>query len=122
MSGTDCCVCKEKTAYELRISDWSSDVCSSDLGAGGAGGGAGVSTGGGSSNTTGGGSGGGGIGVGCGGPSSLISLGSPQVAGGGPPDARSEVRRVGHEGGCTCRFREWSRTCNKNRTKRNSPT
>src|SRR3546814_9404957 len=26
---------KQKTAYELRISDWSSDVCSSDLGAGG---------------------------------------------------------------------------------------
>src|SRR3546814_19927928 len=28
------CVCfffKQKTAYELRISDWSSDVCSSDL-------------------------------------------------------------------------------------------
>src|SRR3546814_1910978 len=27
--------CKQKTAYEMRISDWSSDVCSSDL-AGGA--------------------------------------------------------------------------------------
>src|SRR3546814_5599486 len=27
---------KQKTAYELRISDWSSDVCSSDLGTGGA--------------------------------------------------------------------------------------
>src|SRR3546814_7959350 len=36
----DCCVCdhmfrlfffKQKTAYEMRISDWSSDVCSSDL-------------------------------------------------------------------------------------------
>src|SRR3546814_9870187 len=27
-----CCVFfKQKTAYELRISDWSSDVCSSDL-------------------------------------------------------------------------------------------
>src|SRR3546814_4161561 len=26
---------KQKTAYELRISDWSSDVCSSDLGASG---------------------------------------------------------------------------------------
>src|SRR3546814_2360487 len=25
---------KQKTAYELRISDWSSDVCSSDLGRG----------------------------------------------------------------------------------------
>src|SRR3546814_6030522 len=30
-----CClffIFKQKTAYELRISDWSSDVCSSDLG------------------------------------------------------------------------------------------
>src|SRR3546814_3427636 len=26
---------KQKTAYEMRISDWSSDVCSSDLPAGG---------------------------------------------------------------------------------------
>src|SRR3546814_3200999 len=26
------CFIKQKTAYELRISDWSSDVCSSDLG------------------------------------------------------------------------------------------
>src|SRR3546814_8595011 len=25
------CFCKHKTAYEMRISDWSSDVCSSDL-------------------------------------------------------------------------------------------
>src|SRR3546814_7852016 len=24
--------CKKKTAYDMRISDWSSDVCSSDLG------------------------------------------------------------------------------------------
>src|SRR3546814_18769821 len=30
---------KQKTAYEMRISDWSSDVCSSDLEAGGARGG-----------------------------------------------------------------------------------
>src|SRR3546814_3136095 len=31
-----CCVCfffKQKTAYEMRISDWTSDVCSSDLAA-----------------------------------------------------------------------------------------
>src|SRR3546814_15729631 len=28
------CFFKQKTAYELRISDWSSDVCSSDLQAG----------------------------------------------------------------------------------------
>src|SRR3546814_5864466 len=27
------CFCKHKTAYEMRISDWSSDVCSSDLAA-----------------------------------------------------------------------------------------
>src|SRR3546814_5434678 len=27
-----CLCCKQKTAYEMRISDWSSDVCSSDLG------------------------------------------------------------------------------------------
>src|SRR3546814_8541642 len=31
----DACLCffffKQKTAYEMRISDWSSDVCSSDL-------------------------------------------------------------------------------------------
>src|SRR3546814_2979023 len=27
---------KQKTAYEMRISDWSSDVCSSDLSAGAA--------------------------------------------------------------------------------------
>src|SRR3546814_10057062 len=26
------CVFKHKSAYEMRISDWSSDVCSSDLG------------------------------------------------------------------------------------------
>src|SRR3546814_2458346 len=24
-------ICEQKTAYEVRISDWSSDVCSSDL-------------------------------------------------------------------------------------------
>src|SRR3546814_3927054 len=34
-----CCVVffffKQKTAYEMRISDWSSDVCSSDLSIGG---------------------------------------------------------------------------------------
>src|SRR3546814_2166973 len=29
--------CKQKTAYEMRISDWSSDVCSSDLTTRGAG-------------------------------------------------------------------------------------
>src|SRR3546814_14613203 len=29
-----CFFLKQKTAYEMRISDWSSDVCSSDLGGG----------------------------------------------------------------------------------------
>src|SRR3546814_15693770 len=33
------CFCKQKTAYEMRISDWSSDVCSSDLLIGARGGG-----------------------------------------------------------------------------------
>src|SRR3546814_4026660 len=31
LTGTRCCFFKQKTAYEMRISDWSSDVCSSDL-------------------------------------------------------------------------------------------
>src|SRR3546814_4418171 len=31
MREVDFCFFKQKTAYELRISDWSSDVCSSDL-------------------------------------------------------------------------------------------
>src|SRR3546814_7364060 len=39
MCSLSCCLCdvlyffffKQKTAYEMRISDWSSDVCSSDL-------------------------------------------------------------------------------------------
>src|SRR3546814_6793226 len=34
MIGLTLCIvffCKQKTAYEMRISDWSSDVCSSDL-------------------------------------------------------------------------------------------
>src|SRR3546814_4598289 len=29
--GLWCCFIKQKTAYEMRISDWSSDVCASDL-------------------------------------------------------------------------------------------
>src|SRR3546814_4286267 len=33
---------KQKTAYEMRISDWSSDVCSSDLGTGTSGAGIGL--------------------------------------------------------------------------------
>src|SRR3546814_8711809 len=31
MSCFSFCFVKQKTAYEMRISDWSSDVCSSDL-------------------------------------------------------------------------------------------
>src|SRR3546814_6707378 len=31
MVGCSFVFCKQKTAYEMRISDWSSDVCSSDL-------------------------------------------------------------------------------------------
>src|SRR3546814_1411786 len=36
LTTSECLVClffffKQKTAYEMRISDWSSDVCSSDL-------------------------------------------------------------------------------------------
>src|SRR3546814_6703757 len=27
----ECFFCKQETAYEMRMSDWSSDVCSSDL-------------------------------------------------------------------------------------------
>src|SRR3546814_8318066 len=34
LSGVEFFVFKQKTAYEMRISDWSSDVCSSDLAAG----------------------------------------------------------------------------------------
>src|SRR3546814_12148929 len=30
-SSSSMCFFKQKTAYEMRISDWSSDVCSSDL-------------------------------------------------------------------------------------------
>src|SRR3546814_10229670 len=36
MCGTVIVFFKQKTAYEMRISDWSSDVCSSDLGSAGA--------------------------------------------------------------------------------------
>src|SRR3546814_5279074 len=32
--GLRCFFFKQKTSYEMRISDWSSDVCSSDLGTG----------------------------------------------------------------------------------------
>src|SRR3546814_10877739 len=91
-------VFKQKTAYEMRISDWSSDVCSSDLGgalsvaaelhgSGGSGGGSGIAV-----RAGGAGSGGG-------------------VAAGGDGGAvlacRSEERRVGTECVSTCSSR-WS--------------
>src|SRR3546814_3407627 len=110
---------KQKTAYGMRISDWSSDVCSSDLtgvqvtvdvgGSGGAAGGGGavtvqannasISTAGIKSaglivQSIGGGGGTGGNAVG-------TSLGALF-------DVRSAERRVGTECGSTCRSR-WSR-------------
>src|SRR3546814_9522862 len=76
---------KQKTAYDMRISDWSSDVCSSDLqivdrprgGARGA--------------------------------DQRSGAGVRRSAGAGARDAlsRSEERRVGKECGSTCRSR-WS--------------
>src|SRR3546814_5484854 len=89
--------CKQKTAYEMRISDWSSDVCSSDLEhrqsdklitgdvAHYCGSGLGV------------------VAIrllGCGWP-------VPEHAAGGGIDHRSEERRVGKECVSTCRSR-WS--------------
>src|SRR3546814_4263894 len=83
------CFCKQKTAYEMRISDWSSDVCSSDLGSW-------VSR----SSTN------------CGrsgrGPTKLISpLSTLQASGTADPGSRSEERRDGKECVSTCRSR-WS--------------
>src|SRR3546814_1485773 len=88
---------KQKTAYEMRISDWSSDVCSSDLGS-----------------------------VADGGGERILAPGPPRPAGADPgPDGadrrhrlvggdapgqrrgRSEERRVGKECVRTCRSR-WS--------------
>src|SRR3546814_8148074 len=73
---------KQKTAYEMRISDWSSDVCSSDLR---------------------------GPGPRSSGPD-RPSTGSPSGPTGcpaGTPRSRSEERRVGKECVSTCRSR-WS--------------
>src|SRR3546814_3229445 len=95
--GVDCLVCvaervmgvfvffKQKTAYEMRISDWSSDVCSSDLGQNGR------------------------VLVIAGGP----YTGAPALVGYGALGVgadlihRSEERRVGKECVSTCRSR-WS--------------
>src|SRR3546814_9263812 len=78
---------KQKTAYELRISDWSSDVCSSDLllaDQGSCGGERGIRTHGEPKPTT-------------------VFETVPFVRSG----SRSEERRVGKECGSTCRSR-WS--------------
>src|SRR3546814_12147040 len=107
---------KQKTAYEMRISDWSSDVCSSDLtgerraGAhytppevsrrvaamalGGPGAGARRV-----------------VGMSCGGGALLLAAGDALVAAGADP--RSEERRVGKECFSTCRSR-WSPSQSKN--------
>src|SRR3546814_18846404 len=116
---------KQKTAYELRISDWSSDVCSSDLTRGGrtwcaghrlsgrievrplAGGGRRARPG--------------GLRFGAGGLRQVLQLlrgalyprggifspGGSGVGRGAPPGGRSEERRVGKECVGTCRSR-WS--------------
>src|SRR3546814_9248663 len=71
---------KQKTAYELRISDWSSDVCSSDLLASGR------------------------FRL-CSGATGLGRGGRPDLC--GACTGRSEERRVGTECVSTCRYR-WS--------------
>src|SRR3546814_9865832 len=79
---------KQKTAYELRISDWSSDVCSSDLRAR-----VRQSEQGNRSAAP-----------------SAVRPARPQAAPTGPPSSRSgrsEERRVGKECVSTCRYR-WS--------------
>src|SRR3546814_7097370 len=88
---------KQKTAYEMRISDWSSDVCSSDLLAVRAVDGV-VSA---YSDTT----------VGLDSPDASIRLGDIHAADGigisatGQDSNRSEERRVGKECVSTCRSR-----------------
>src|SRR3546814_5026575 len=92
-----CCGCfivcfffKQKTAYEMRISDWSSDVCSSDLADG-----AGVLQVGDNNNAA--------ISqAGDVGGSLAVQLGDGNLA-----SSRSEERRVGKECVSTCRSR-WS--------------
>src|SRR3546814_10329547 len=94
-----CFFFKQKTAYEMRISDWSSDVCSSDLEPrrrlGGSGTGAAV----------------GALSVaGLGGPSGgrfFLLQSSRAFRSCARQGARSEERRVGKECVSTCRTR-WS--------------
>src|SRR3546814_4799057 len=79
---------KQKTAYEMRISDWSSDVCSSDLRDG-------------ASDAV--------VGV-AGADRAGVSQGGPRsatVSAGNDAAHRSEERRVGKECVSTCRSR-WS--------------
>src|SRR3546814_9811060 len=75
---------KQKTAYEMRISDWSSDVCSSDLqGCGDQ------------------------LAVIVAPHEHHVATGATGPVGPGHPQARSEERRVGKECVSTCRSR-WS--------------
>src|SRR3546814_7787097 len=85
--------CKQKTAYEMRISDWSSDVCSSDLSAA-----ASLPDASGVAADT-------GAGVG-GGSGKAGSIAAAAVGAASAAD-RSEERRVGKECVSTCRSR-WS--------------
>src|SRR3546814_15931207 len=90
---------KQKTAYEMRISDWSSDVCSSDLG--------GPSRG---PNPLGGGRGVHDVGADQGRQGALAPSGGREGEGAHAGEVvldRSEERRVGKEGVSTCRSR-WS--------------
>src|SRR3546814_10202899 len=89
--------CKQKTAYEMRISDWSSDVCSSDLLrdqgrplAGGDGGGVQRR-----------------LGEGVVRGDEIVGERGQRDAGLQRPPQRSEARRVGKECVSTCRSR-WS--------------
>src|SRR3546814_5249227 len=75
---------KQKTAYEMRISDWSSDVCSSDLYRPRGGGRGGRRTG-----------------------RGRFRIRAAETRHRRPPQCRSEERRVGKECVSTCRSR-WS--------------
>src|SRR3546814_12748776 len=98
---------KQKTAYEMRISDWSSDVCSSDLIAGATAGIAAAEGAGGIAK----------IRIGQFAPAVtrlVIDLARPMTL--ADASARSEERRVGKECVSTCRSR-WSPYNEKKKTK-----
>src|SRR3546814_16059556 len=105
---------KQKTAYEMRISDWSSDVCSSDLasnlitlddtGVLDAAGNTGLGST--DSNS---------YAIDTLRPTATIVVADTALAAG---ETRSEERRVGKEGVSTCRSR-WSPYHLKNKTKQN---